>query len=410
MKALVSRGNKPTKGKYALMLFVAIVIFVGVVISDGNVAKAESESEKAIMEELRSNTEGAINILDLDVFEDFLASLDTDQQSLLPFSDLKQFIKDLTEGKIDNFFESFMSIILKSIGKYFVGFLPSLITILTVSMLKSMLSGMTSPFLKTGTNEIVHIVCYGVIVVVLASSVVSIVSTTLSTIKNISAFAEGVFPVLLTLLASLGATTGVATYQPMMAVLGGGVISIISKVILPAFIACVVFSMVGNLSKNVKLTKMSKMFKSVSSWLIGIVFGLYGTFLTAGGISGGVMDRVGYNAAKFALSSYVPILGGYLSDGFDLISASLLIVKNAFGYTAVIVLGAVVVFPLLRIVAFIFSVRLCSAIAEPMGDERVSNMLSSVADNCGLLISALAGVAFMFFILIMLIVGVVSFV
>lgn len=410
MKALISRGNKPTKGKYALMLFVAIVFFVGVVISDGNVAKAESESEKTIMEELRSNTEGAINILDLDVFEDFLASLDTDQQSLLPFSDLKQFIKDLTEGKIDNFFESFMSIILKSIGKYFVGFLPSLITILTVSMLKSMLSGMTSPFLKTGTNEIVHIVCYGVIVVVLASSVVSIVSTTLSTIKNISAFAEGVFPVLLTLLASLGATTGVATYQPMMAVLGGGVISIISKVILPAFIACVVFSMVGNLSKNVKLTKMSKMFKSVSSWLIGIVFGSYGTFLTAGGISGGVMDRVGYNAAKFALSSYVPILGGYLSDGFDLISASLLIVKNAFGYTAVIVLGAVVVFPLLRIVAFIFSVRLCSAIAEPMGDERVSNMLSSVADNCGLLISALAGVAFMFFILIMLIVGVVSFV
>lgn len=410
MKAPVSRGNKPTKGKYALMLFVAIVIFVGVMISDGNVAKAESESEKTIMEELRSNTEGAINILDLDVFEDFLASLDTDQQSLLPFSDLKEFIKDLTDGKVDNFFDSFVSVILKSLGKYFVGFLPALITILTVSMLKSMLSGMTSPFLKTGTNEIVHIVCYGVIVVVLASSVVSIVSTTLSTIKNISAFAEGVFPVLLTLLASLGATTGVATYQPMMAVLGGGVISIISKVILPAFIACVVFSMVGNLSKNVKLTKMSKMFKSVSSWLIGIVFGLYGTFLTAGGISGGVMDRVGYNAAKFALSSYVPILGGYLSDGFDLISASLLIVKNAFGYTAVIVLGAVVVFPLLRIVAFIFSVRLCSAIAEPMGDERVSNMLSSVADNCGLLISALAGVAFMFFILIMLIVGVVSFV
>ena len=407
MKSLLS---KDIKWKYILIFFLSVAVFVCVVMCGGNIAEAESEVEESILEELRANTDSAINILDLDVFEDFLASLDTDQQSLLPFSDLKEFIKDLTDGKVDNFFDSFVSVILKSLGKYFVGFLPALITILTVSMLKSMLSGMTSPFLKTGTNEIVHIVCYGVIVVVLASSVVSIVSTTLSTIKNISAFAEGVFPVLLTLLASLGATTGVATYQPMMAVLGGGVISIISKVILPAFIACVVFSMVGNLSKNVKLTKMSKMFKSVSSWLIGIVFGLYGTFLTAGGISGGVMDRVGYNAAKFALSSYVPILGGYLSDGFDLISASLLIVKNAFGYTAVIVLGAVVVFPLLRIVAFIFSVRLCSAIAEPMGDERVSNMLSSVADNCGLLISALAGVAFMFFILIMLIVGVVSFV
>ena len=407
MKSLLS---KDIKLKYILIFFLSVTVFACVVMCGGNIAEAESEGEESILEELRANTDSAINILDLDVFEDFLNSLDTEQQSLLPFSDLKEFIKDLTDGKVDNFFDSFVSVILKSLGKYFVGFLPALITILTVSMLKSMLSGMTSPFLKTGTNEIVHIVCYGVIVVVLASSVVSIVSTTISTINNISAFAEGVFPVLLTLLASLGATTGVATYQPMMAVLGGGVISIISKVILPAFVACVVFAMVGNLSKNVKLTKMSKMFKSVSSWLIGIVFGLYGTFLTAGGISGGVMDRVGYSAAKFALSSYVPILGGYLSDGFDLISASLLIVKNAFGYTAVIVLGAVVMFPLLRIVAFIFSVRLCSAITEPLGDDRVSNMLSSVADNCGLLISALAGVSFMFFILIMLIVGVVSFV
>ena len=407
MKSLLS---KDIKWKYILIFFLSVAVFVCVVMCGGNIAEAESEGEESILEELRANTDSAINILDLDVFEDFLNSLDTEQQSLLPFSDLKGFIKDLTDGKVDNFFDSFVSVILKSLGKYFVGFLPALITILTVSMLKSMLSGMTSPFLKTGTNEIVHIVCYGVIVVVLASSVVSIVSTTISTIYNISAFAEGVFPVLLTLLASLGATTGVATYQPMMAVLGGGVISIISKVILPAFVACVVFAMVGTLSKNVKLTKMSKMFKSVSSWLIGIVFGLYGTFLTAGGISGGVMDRVGYSAAKFALSSYVPILGGYLSDGFDLISASLLIVKNAFGYTAVIVLGAVVMFPLLRIVAFIFSVRLCSAITEPLGDDRVSNMLSSVADNCGLLISALAGVSFMFFILIMLIVGVVSFV
>lgn len=407
-----SFSNKKTKcNKYMLCVFVTILFLVLCVLLGDDIAYAEekNEAEETIIEELKSTTHSAVNNLDLDIFQDFLDTLDEEQKSLLPFSDLKEFINSLTEGKTENIFENFSSVLLKSIGKYFVGFLPGLITILTISMLKSMLSGMTSPFLNTGTNEIVHIVCYGVIVVILASNVVGIVSGTVTTINRISKFAEGVFPVLLTLLASLGATTGVATYQPMMAVLGGGVISIISKVILPAFVACVVFAMVGNLSKNVKLTKMSKMFKSVSSWLIGIIFGLYATFLTAGGISGGVIDRVGYSAAKFALSSYVPILGGYLSDGFDLISASMLIVKNAFGYTAVIVLGSMVLFPILRIVAFIFSLRLCSAITEPLGDDRVSNMLSSVADNCGLLVSALAGVSFMFFILIMLIVGVVSF-
>lgn len=413
-KSYIRTNQSQKSSKQAILFgcfFIYAIFVVLTILWGGEVALAQDErTEEDLTEQLADSTENAIDNLDLDVFEEFLSSLTDEQKSVLPFDNIKDFIKSLTAGETENFFENFASSILKYIGIYFVGFLPSIVTILTVSMLKSLLSGMTSSFLKTTTAEIVHVVCYAVIVVVLSSSVVSIVSTTISTISAISKFAEGVFPVLLTLLASLGATTGIATYQPMMAVLGGGVISVISKVILPTFVACVVFAIVGNLSKNVKLTKMNKMLKSTSSWLIGIVFGLYGTFLTAGGISGGVIDRVGYSAAKFALSSYVPILGGYLSDGFDLISASMIIVKNAFGYTAVIALGATVLFPLLRIVAFVFSLRLASAVAEPIGDERVSNMLSSVADNCGLLISALAGVSFMFFVLIMLVVGVVGMV
>ncbi len=396
------------KGKRAIiisLLILALGLTVGAKLMGANEIAWAKESEENVEETLRDNTDSTIDGLDLDVFEEFLKTLTDEQKSAMGFQDVKEFIKSLTEGNTENFFSNFTTSLFKSLGKYFAGFLPAVITMLVVSMLKSLLSGMTSGFLNASTTEIVGVVCYAVVVVVLMSSVVSVVDTTVSTVNNMTTFAEGVFPVLLTLLATLGSTTGVATYQPMMAVLGGGVMALISKLILPAFIACVVFAVVGNLSKNVKLTKMNKMFKSASSWLIGIVFGLYGTFLTVGGISGGVVDKVGYSAAKFALSSYVPILGGYLSDGFDLIGASIVLVKNAFGYTAVIVLIAMVLFPLLKIVIFIFSMRLASAIVEPIGDEKVSGMLSAVADNCSLLISALAGVAFMFFVLIMLIIG-----
>ncbi len=386
-------------------LTITLILSLCVELAVGDGVAYAKDSEESVEETLRDNTDNAINGLDLDAFEKFISTLTEEQKNAMGFQDLKAFVRSLTEGKTENFFENFTTALLKSLGKYFAGFLPAIITILAVSMLKSMLTGMTSNFLNTGTTEIVHVVCYAVVVVVLTSTVITVVKTTVSTINGMTSFANGVFPVLLTLLASLGSTTGVATYQPMMAVLGGGVMSIISKVVLPAFIACVVFAIVGNLSKNVKLTKMNKMFKSVSSWLTGIVFGLYGTFLTVGGISGGVIDKVGYSAAKFALSSYVPILGGYLSDGFDLIGASMVLVKNAFGYTSVIVLLAIVLFPLLKIVVFIFSLRLASAVVEPIGDDRVSGMLGTVADNCSLLISALAGVAFMFFVLIMLIIG-----
>lgn len=397
-----------TKGRtIQIVLFIVAAVVSAVALSCDGIAEAKEDNESVdeVLGQLYTNTQNRIDSLDTDLFEEFLSSLEDEQKSAIGFHDLKEFIHGLTEGNTDNFFENFARALLRSLGKYFAGFLPAVLTIIAVSLLKSMLSGMTSNFQKTGTTEIVHVVCYGVVVVVLSSAVVSVVKTTAGTIGDMTAFAEGVFPVLLTLLAGLGSTTGVATYQPMMAVLGGGVMGIVSKVILPAFVASVVFAVVGNLSKNVKLTKMNKILKSASSWLIGIVFGLYGTFLTVGGISGGVMDKVGYNAAKFALSSYVPILGGYLSDGFDLISASIVLVKNAFGYTAVIVLVGVVLFPVLKIVIFTLSLRLASAVVEPIGDDRVSTLLTSVADNTSLLLSALAGVGFMFFVLIMLIVG-----
>ena len=190
-----------------------------------------------------------------------------------------------------------------------------------------------------------------------------------------------------------------------MAVLSGFIMRLVSAVIVPAFVATIVFIVVGNISKTVKLDKLTKVIKSASTWLIGIVFGLFATFLTVQGITGGVVDKFGFNVAKFALSSYVPVLGGYLSDGFDLLSTSLVLVKNALGYSGAVILVCVVLFPLVKVVVFTLVLRLTAAITEPIGDTRISGLLSSVAGNVNLLITALTGVGFLFYVLMMLFIG-----
>ena len=59
-------------------------------------------------------------------------------------------------------------------------------------------------------------------------------------------------------------------------------------------------------------------------------------------------------------------------------------------------------FPLVKVVVFSLSLKLCGAIAEPIGDTRVATLLTSVAKNANLLVSALAGVEFMFFLILMM--------
>ena len=412
MRICVTKKNTMLPTKKLVLVCALFVLLILSILASGffkeGVAFADSKIDgknKNAEEELSKLIEELLSRLDIKPLDSFVKSLDGEAGQFLSIDGLKDALKLLIDGKGDNFFERLFNMLGGVVGKYFLSFLPSFLTILIICVLKSMLSGLTADFLDNSTTEVVHIVLYAGIITILMTGVVKVLTVVTGTISAISAFAEATFPVLMTLLSAVGGVTTVATYSPMLALLSNGIIALVSKIIVPAFIAVVVFSVVGNLSKTVKLDKLTHLVKTVSTWIIGVVFGLFATFLTAQGIAGGVVDKFGFNVAKFAFSSYVPILGGYLSDGFDLISASVVIVKNAFGYFAVVTLVATIVFPLLKIMAFSLTLRFVAAIVEPIGDERVAKLLHSLAENMNLLITALAGLGFLFFILLMLMIG-----
>lgn len=399
-----SRGKKTIIALIGILCVVlAMLIYV---LCDLPIAKAaEQSSENEIREQLSDAVRDAIEGLDVNELEDFIASLSDEQKRALGIDDVKQLLSALVSGQPSRFFENMLGMLASTLGTYFAGFLPSFVTIIIICMLKNMLGGLTGDFMHGSATEVVHIVCYSAIILVLMTGVISVMGTVIDTITALTTLSQVLFPILLTLLSMLGGTVAVATYTPFMAVLSTMIMNLVTAVIVPAFIATIVFSVVGNISSNVKLDKLIKLIRSASTWLIGIVFGLFATFLTVQGITGGIIDKFGFNVAKFALSSYVPILGGYLSDGFDLLSASLVLVKNAVGYVGAAVLVAAVLFPLIRIVLFTLVMRLTSAVAEPIGDARVSGLMHNVAGDMSLLITALMGVAFLFFILIMLLIG-----
>jgi len=402
---------KRERRKVTLIVFLAVILLILLfvviaVCTQISIAHAEdNKSEEEVRKELSEAVNDAIDRLDLSDLQEFIDSLGEQERNALNITDAKETLRALVNGHSGDFFAKLLNLLAGTLGKYFAGFLPSFITIIVICLLKNMLGNMTSGLAGGSTAEVVHIVCYCAVIIVLMTGIGSVISTVTDTVSLLTRFSTAVFPVLLTLLSMLGGATTVATYTPLMAVLSGVIMKIITVVIVPAFIATIVFSVVGNISKHVKLNKLTKVIKSASTWLIGIVFGLFATFLTVQGITGGVVDKFGFNVAKFALSSYVPVLGGYLSDGFDLLSTSLVLVKNAVGYTGALILICIVLFPLVKVVIFTLMLRLTSAIVEPIGDVRMSGLLHTVAGNMNLLITALAGVSFLFYILLMLFIG-----
>ncbi len=407
--ARFARGRIFKGRRIVLLVFLAValvsLLIFGILFPNGIAFADSNNSKESVSKDLEKAIEELASRLDSDAMQKFVDSLSQDEAEFLSVKNVVETIKRLSSGESGNFFEKIFNLLGETFGKYFLSFLPSFLTILIICVLKSILSGLTSDFLDNSTTEVVHIVLYASVITILMTGIVKILGTVVGTMERMTAFSEATFPVLLTLLSAVGGVTSVGTFSPMLAVLSSGIIQIIVKVIVPAFIAVVVFSVVGNMSKAVKLDKLTHLIKTVSTWIVGVVFGLFATFLTAQGITGGVADKFGFNVAKFALSGYVPILGGYLSDGFDIISSSMVIVKNAFGYFACIVLVATILFPTLKVMAFSLTLRVTAAIVEPIGDERVAKLLHTLAENINLLITALVGVGFLFFLTIMMMVA-----
>ena len=187
--------------------------------------------------------------------------------------------------------------------------------------------------------------------------------------------------------------------QPSMVMFSGVIIKLTQRVILPLSVFALVFALVGNISSNVKVGKMSSFLNNISGWVLGVVFMLYSAFTSVQGISAMAIDGVSFRAAKFATKSYIPILGGYLSDGFDIVIASTSLIKNAFGVVSLLTLVFTVAQPLMSVLCINLGLQAIAAFCEPIIDDRYIKILNGISKTLTFLAVLILAVAFMFCIL-----------
>lgn len=185
-----------------------------------------------------------------------------------------------------------------------------------------------------------------------------------------------------------------------MAVLSNIIGGFATYVLLPIFIFSIVFSIVSNLSNTVKLDKFSSFLNSSYKWLTGLVFTIFTAFISLQGISAGSVDGISIRTAKYAIRSYVPLLGSYLSDGMGIMLASSNLIKNAVGGAGLFLLLASILSPLLDLIIFILALKLIAGLLEPLGNKQIANFVSSLAKSMVLLVALIIALSFAYFIML----------
>lgn len=356
-------------------------------------------AEDSVEQELEEEIDKQITNLDLSQIESLIDSF-TDKENLIwGSSSFWEKINSLIKGEYDDS-DNLLQILIDIFFEELLRILPTMALIIAIAIVFSMFSLSQPNFKNITIKEIIHFVCYGAIIVIVLKSVFTLVTQTSEIISVIKLQMEAIFPVLLTIMASLGGNTMVAVYQPAFAIITGGVLGLFSKILLPLFICILVFSLLSNLTKTVKFEQFVSFFSSIYKWIIGIAFTVFYGFVAVKGISAGTYDNISIRTAKYAIKNSVPIVGGYLSDGINLVMASSVLIKNAIGVGGILLLISSIAIPLVNMLIYMFCLKLTSAILQPLSDSRIVNFLSTVSKTISLLIALVVAIVFMYILLV----------
>lgn len=305
-----------------------------------------------------------------------------------------EIVKNFLNSENSELFNDFLPYLISTIFENFTSIVPFFVIIISICLLSSLMGNINSK--SNSSLSVVNLISFSLIAVIVLKLIFDLLSSSFNVLNLIDSQMEVLFPILLTLITALGGSATVVTFQPLLAVMSSLISKFFTSFLVPIFIFSVVFGVVGNLSNNVRLEKFSKFFTSLFNYSVGVCFTIFIAYITINGISVSTIDSISLKTAKFAIKSYVPILGSYLSDGVGLILFSTALIKNSIGVSGILVLFSVILSPIIKILLVILLLKLVSSLLEPVSDAKYSNFLFAVSKSLNMLLVSLIAVSFMY--------------
>ena len=384
---------------FFVFIIISLCILLFAFIHNKTSASAEAGKtavgQEDAMEEMEHNILEQLSQLDLSQLQAYINSLNGDNvnlsERLLAYMKGEEFdYQDFGQAILHVFFANVQAI------------LPSFACITAISLLSGLLSTLKSETNGKTSGEMMHLITYAAALIPVLTIITECFSTCMNCIGEMRKQMSLIFPLMLTLMAASGGNVSAAICKPAVGFFATTIVSIIETVIFPVVMLVIVFSIAGNLTKQLKISKFTQFFKNINKWIMGICLSVFGVFFTVQGITSATYDGVVRRAAKYAIGNGVPIVGGFLSGGFDLAIAGSVLIKNALGNMGIALLLFILFEPITLLLAVTLLMRLVAAITQPFGDSRISDFLGETADNLQYCIAGILLTAFLYFLIIVL--------
>lgn len=387
-----------------IFAYILIILFFNFKVNNFEIASANSTAE-SVEDELNDAVKDVLDNIDSSALDDFI-----DYDYGLDFLNKTSF-KDLAiavlNGEYFSEYDSLFDYLKNLLRQNFKSLLSFFVTILAVVVLGEVFKSFCVD--KYANFKKFVSVIFLLVIVLFVSGVMKDVASSLSDIiQKVFKFSNILFPILLNLILISGSTGTYSVYSSMSAFLLNTGSYVFVYVLLPLSVSLLLLSLAGSIFVSKRFSKTIDIFKTIFKYVVMIMFGVFGLFSTINLMTASSKDGVGIKLTKYAIKNYVPVLGGYISDGFDFVHACSVLVKNAFGFCGIVVLLFVVLKPLLVYFVYLILFKFLALVVSYIGSDVCSDMFDNVSKCMGYFVAVLIGVFLIMFMFLYLMIVSVS--
>ncbi|PAB60960.1 stage III sporulation protein AE [Anaeromicrobium sediminis] len=346
-----------------------------------------------------------INSIDFQSIDKILDEIDVNGKRELSNINVKKMLIDIIKGEGNYSVKAGIEYSFKVLFREIISNSHILAQIIILSIICTLLSNLSSAFESDSVAQLAYMVCYLLIITLAIKNFSNAISIGNKSIDNMLSFMQALFPILITFIVSTGSITTATLFQPIIYSSISIVSTFMQTIIMPLIFFTAILSMVNNLSSKIHINKLSSLLREGTLVAMGFILTLFSGVIAIKGVTSAASDGLTLRTARFAVESFVPVVGGFISDAFDTIIGCSVLLKNAVGIIGIIVLLIIVSMPLLKILSLIFLYKISAAIIEPITDSKLVNCLNEISKAMVLVFAVVASVAIMFFLAVTIIIG-----
>lgn len=345
------------------------------------------------------------NSPDLDTVQEYIDSLNNEIKRSLPQFDFKETVNRLIRGELEwkpaDIFKNIGGMIFKEVVANF----DLLGKLVILAVICAVLQNLVSSFEKGTTGQLTYSITYLALVTIAIGSFSIAVNAGREVVNTMVTIMQALTPVLLTLLVAVGGVASATIFSPVILATLGIFGTLIKNVVLPLLFFVAILGIVGNISDRFKVSNLADLLKTAAMGIMGIFSTIFLGVLAIQGVAGAVGDSVTFKTAKFSVDTFVPVVGGVLSDALEAVVSSSLLIKNALGIAGIAVIGTALIVPLIKIFTMAFIYKLAGALIQPLGEGQIVSCLNDLGNSLFLIFAAVATAGLLFFFTITIVVG-----